>query len=57
MDSPSGDGGPPDGGGTMPNARFDDSDAELLPPIEPEWVNGEEVYNVYRPAEDANDAV
>ena len=57
MDGPSGDGALPEGAQPTPHRYFDDSHAEPLPPIEPEWVDGEEVYNVYRPAEDANDAV
>jgi hypothetical protein len=27
-----------------------------LPPTEPEWVDGEEVFAIYRPAEDDEDA-
>ncbi|NUR07758.1 MAG: hypothetical protein HOQ45_12225 [Nocardioidaceae bacterium] len=32
--------------------------AEALPPppVEPEWVDGEEVYTVYRPADDDREA-
>lgn len=36
---------------------FPPAEAEPVAPIEPEWVDGEEVYTVYRPAsEDADDA-
>jgi hypothetical protein len=38
--------------------RFASPESEPLPPIEPEWVDGEEVYLLYRPgAEDADSAV
>jgi hypothetical protein len=60
MDRPSGDAGPADDDRPMPDRRYDATDAfdaAPLAPIEPEWVDGEEIYNVYRPAEDANDAV
>ena len=34
------------------------SESVPLAPIEPEWVDGEEVYTVYRPgSEDADDVV
>lgn len=49
-------GSDPEEGGPSSHQHFDASDSEPLPPIEPEWVDGEEVYNVYRPSEDANDA-
>jgi hypothetical protein len=31
------------------------SESESLPPTEPEWVDGEEVYTVYRPTEQGAD--
>ncbi len=38
--------------------RFPSPESEPLPPIEPEWVDGEEVYLLYRPgSEDADSAV
>jgi hypothetical protein len=38
-------------------ARFPSSESVPLPPIEPEWVDGEEVYAVYRPGSEDADSV
>ncbi len=46
--------GQPDRDGMPPAAT---AEAEPLAPVEPEWVDGEEVFTVYRPAaETAGDA-
>lgn len=52
-DSPGGESDPEESRPST-HRHYDTSDAEPLPPIEPEWVDGEEVYNVCRPSEDAN---
>ena len=42
---------------SLSDGFYRSAESTPMPPVEPEWVDGEEVYTVYRPTEeDAHDA-